>query len=114
MAIIYLAMFESMNAIGQRYESFIGVQPIRPPGQVDARSAITYAAYTTLTAMYPSQEAQFRAQRDAYHSLHLRPRFPTLVVAPRSADWPSAVSKALKALGVPLPTTLSTSRFSND
>ncbi len=66
MAIIHLAMFETLNAIDARYKSFVRIPPVHRPGRVDARSAITHAAYTTLTAMYPSQEEEFRDKRDAY------------------------------------------------
>jgi hypothetical protein len=56
MAIVHIAVFEVVNAIDRRYESYL-----RLP-QVDARvsmdAAIATAAHDTLNALFPSQSAQ--------------------------------------------------------
>jgi hypothetical protein len=51
-AIVAIAMFEAVNAIDRRYESFLGV-PADPRASMDA--AIAQAAHDTLNALFPSQ-----------------------------------------------------------
>ena len=62
MAIVHLAMFEAVNAIYRKYESYSGIQGqiLATPGvptdlnknSASVRTAIAYAAYETLRALY--------------------------------------------------------------
>lgn len=59
MAIVHIAMFEALNAIEGRYESYVGM----PPGNrsASAEAAIAQAARDALVAMFPSQRLAFDA-----------------------------------------------------
>jgi len=52
---VALAMFEALNAIDRRYESYLGMAPAAPGASQDAAAAT--AAYQVLTAHYPGQKA---------------------------------------------------------
>ncbi|MFI5077104.1 MAG: hypothetical protein ACHQRO_07165 [Vicinamibacteria bacterium] len=56
MAIVHVALFEVVNAIDRRYESYLGVPAIGSTASMDA--AIAQAAHDTLIALFPSQKAQ--------------------------------------------------------
>src|SRR5216684_5578836 len=60
MAIVHIAIFDAVNAIVQRYQSYTGVQPPRGPVSLDA--AVAQAAHDTLAALYPSQAATFDSE----------------------------------------------------
>jgi hypothetical protein len=60
MAIVHIAIFDAVNAIVQRYQSYTGVQPSRGPVSLDA--AVAQAAHDTLAALYPSQAATFDSE----------------------------------------------------
>jgi hypothetical protein len=55
MAIVHVAMFEAANAVGGSYNSYVGLAPVKSPGQVSARAALAQAAHDTLVKLYPSQ-----------------------------------------------------------
>jgi hypothetical protein len=55
MAIVHLAMFEAMNAIDRRFESYLDMKPAHPGTSMDA--AMAQAAHDTLVALFPSQAA---------------------------------------------------------
>jgi PAP2 superfamily protein len=57
MAIVHIAMFDAINAVIPRYESYTGVRAHVP--FVSLEAAISQAAHDTLVAMYPSQHATF-------------------------------------------------------
>ena len=57
MAIVHIAMFEAINAIGGKYESYCGIGSVGPSTSMDA--AIAQAAHDTLMVMYPSQASAF-------------------------------------------------------
>ena len=57
MAIIHIAIFDAMNAVAGRYQSWTGFHPVRGPISVEA--AISQAAHDTLVALYPSQTTSF-------------------------------------------------------
>jgi vanadium-dependent haloperoxidase-like protein len=59
MAIVHIAIFDSVNAVIGGYQSYTGVQASRGPVSLDA--AIAQAAHDTLVALYPSQKASFDA-----------------------------------------------------
>jgi hypothetical protein len=50
-----IAMFEALNAIDRRYESYLGMAPAAPGASQDAAAAT--AAYQVLIAHYPGQKA---------------------------------------------------------
>lgn len=52
---VALAMFEALNAIDRRYESYLGMAAADPKASQDAAAAT--AAYQVLLAHYPSQKA---------------------------------------------------------
>jgi hypothetical protein len=53
MAIVHIAMFEAMNAIDGRFDSYLGLRRVDREASMDA--AIAQAAHDTLVALYPSQ-----------------------------------------------------------
>src|SRR6202171_1376347 len=57
MAIVHIAIFDSVNALLEGYNSYTGVQAGRGPVSLDA--AVAQAAHDTLSALYPSQAASF-------------------------------------------------------
>jgi hypothetical protein len=57
MAIVHIAIFDSVNAILGGYQSYSGIQPVKPPVSLDA--AVAQAAHDTLSALYPSQASAF-------------------------------------------------------
>ena len=66
MAIVHIAMFEAVNAVHRKYESYKGIQqkifastglpPNITPADVSVRHAIAYAAYRTLSEVYPGKK----------------------------------------------------------
>jgi hypothetical protein len=52
---VAIAMFEALNAIDRRYESYLGMAPAAPGASQDAAAAT--AAYQVLIAHYPGQKA---------------------------------------------------------
>jgi len=59
MAIVHIAMFDSVNAITGGYESYTGVKAKGGVASMDA--AISQAAHDTLVALFPSQALAFDA-----------------------------------------------------
>src|SRR2546430_1560270 len=57
MAIVHIAIFDSVNAVLGGYQSYSGIQPVKPPVSLDA--AVAQAAHDTLVALYPSQAPAF-------------------------------------------------------
>src|SRR5438552_2555406 len=57
MAIVHIAIFDSVNAVLGGYQSYTGIQSVKPPVSLDA--AVVQAAHDTLAALYPSQAAAF-------------------------------------------------------
>jgi len=62
MAIVHIAMFDSVNAIVGGYQSYTGVGSAPRGTAMDA--AVAQAAHDTLTALFPSQAATFDALLD--------------------------------------------------
>ncbi len=60
MAIVHIAMFEAVNAIAGRYQSYAGVEAASHATSMDA--AVAQAAHDTLTTLFPSQKASFDRQ----------------------------------------------------
>jgi hypothetical protein len=60
MAIVQIAVFEALNAITGRHESYTGLPPAAPDTSVKA--AIAQAAHDTLVQLFPSQAATFDVQ----------------------------------------------------
>jgi len=59
MAIVHIAMFDTINAVMGDYESYTGVQA--PRGPVSMQAAISQAAHDTLVALFSAQTASFDA-----------------------------------------------------
>jgi hypothetical protein len=57
MAIVHIAIFDTVNAIVEDYHSYTGVRA--PRGAVSLEAAIAQAAHDTLVALYPSQTTSF-------------------------------------------------------
>jgi hypothetical protein len=57
MAIVHIAIFDSVNAVLGGYQSYTGLQTVKPPVSLDA--AVAQAAHDTLAALYPSQAPAF-------------------------------------------------------
>jgi hypothetical protein len=57
-AIIQIAVYDALNSISRKYEPF-SPGLARAPGGASKDAAITQAAYTALSAMYPRQQARF-------------------------------------------------------
>lgn len=57
MAIVHIAIFEALNAIDGKYESYVGLQPVDKHASMEC--AIAQAAHDTLCAMFPSQTQNF-------------------------------------------------------
>ena len=59
MAIVHIAMFEAVNAVTQRYETYTGLTPPATPASVDY--AIAQSAHDSLIYLYPSQHERLDA-----------------------------------------------------
>jgi PAP2 superfamily protein len=57
MAIVHIAIFDTVNAIVEDYHSYTGIRTAR--GAVSLEAAIAQAAHDTLVALYPSQATRF-------------------------------------------------------
>ena len=60
MAIVHIAVFDAVNAIDGRYQSYTGLPRVK--GNTSMKAAIAQAASDTLVALFPSQAATFRAE----------------------------------------------------
>src|SRR6266542_3266596 len=60
MAIVHIAMFDTVNAVVGDYESYTGVRA--PSGPLSLSAALSQAAHDTLAALFPSQAASFDAR----------------------------------------------------
>jgi hypothetical protein len=56
-AIVHIAIFDSVNAILGGYQSYSGIQQVKPRVSLDA--AVAQSAHDTLVAMFPSQAPTF-------------------------------------------------------
>ena len=57
MAIVHVAIFDSVNAVIGGYQSYSGIPKAKAPVSLDA--AVAQAAHDTLSVLYPSQRAKF-------------------------------------------------------
>ncbi len=57
MAIVHIAMFESVNAISGGFKSYLGLSPV--PGGTSMKAAVVRAAHDTLVQLFPSQVPTF-------------------------------------------------------
>ncbi|HXJ74257.1 MAG TPA: hypothetical protein VNM37_15520, partial [Candidatus Dormibacteraeota bacterium] len=60
LAIVHIAMFDTLNAVLQEYESYTGVRA--PHDALSLPAAISQAAHDTLAALFPSQADSFDAR----------------------------------------------------
>ncbi len=59
MAIVHIAMFDTITAVVGSFESYAGVKA--PFGPISLQAAISQAAHDTLTELFPSQATRFAA-----------------------------------------------------
>jgi hypothetical protein len=59
MAIVHIAIFDTVNAVEGEYTSFTGLRASR--GALSTQAAISQAAHDTLVVLFPSQTARFDA-----------------------------------------------------
>src|SRR5438477_7709597 len=57
MAIVHIAIFDSVNAVLGGYRSYSGIQAVKSPVSLDA--AVAQSTHDTLAALYPSQAPAF-------------------------------------------------------
>src|SRR4029077_8490661 len=57
MAIVHIAMFDSVNAVLGGYQSYSGINS--PEGSISLDAALAQAAHDTLAFLSPSQAAKF-------------------------------------------------------
>src|SRR5438477_6389240 len=57
MAIVHIAIFDSVNAVLGGYQSYTGIQSVKSPVSLDA--AVAQSTHDTLAALYPSQAPAF-------------------------------------------------------
>jgi PAP2 superfamily len=60
MAIVHIALFDTLNAVFGGYHSYTGLPPA--PGGTSTNAAIAQAAHDTLVALFPSQAPSFDAR----------------------------------------------------
>lgn len=95
MAIVHIAMFDTMNSVVRRYESYTDLRPSW--GLVSMQAAISQAAHDALVALYPSQASTFDAAlaedladvsypRAKFNGINLGRAAAALILAEKSAD----------------------------
>jgi hypothetical protein len=60
MAIVHIAMFDTVNSVFVEYESYTSLRA--PSGPLSLQAAVSQAAHDTLAALFPSQAASFDAR----------------------------------------------------
>jgi hypothetical protein len=77
MAIVHIAMFESVNAVAGGYRSHVGLRPAPDGASIDA--AIAQGAHDALAALFPSQAATFAEElAEDLHDIRTAPRAKAL------------------------------------
>lgn len=95
MAIVHIAIFDTINAVDHRYRSYTGVHGARSP--LSLAAAIAQSAHDTLVALYPSQTTAFNArlaedlarvhnQRERMNGIDLGRRVAAAILALRLND----------------------------
>ena len=59
MAIVHIAIFDALNAIDPRYESYTGIRRVRD--RTSDKAAVSQAAHDTLVALFPAQTERMDA-----------------------------------------------------
>ena len=95
MAIVHIAIFDTVNAVDHRYHGFTGVHATRSPLSLIA--AVSQTARDTLVALFPSQTAAFNARlaedlarvpniRERANGIDLGRRVAAAILAQRQGD----------------------------
>jgi hypothetical protein len=97
MAIVHIAIFDVVNAIAGRYQSYTGIGRAQPDTSLDA--AVAQAAHDTLAALFPSQKPAFdsllgedlahlgdRSRRAKANGIELGQRAAAAILALRAND----------------------------
>src|SRR5256885_1299837 len=109
MAIVHIAIFDSVNAVLGGYRSYTGIQPVKPPVSLDA--AVAQAAHDTLVALFPSQTATFDSflaidlakvnnKNERATGVSLGQRAATAILALRTNDGAQISEPRLSGVGV--------------
>ena len=91
MAIVHIAIFDAVNAVEGRYQSY--TQTRAPVGPISMRAAVSQAAHDTLASLFPSQKPIF----DARLSEDLA-QVPNAVIRTRSVRLGQQAAAAILAL----------------
>ncbi len=95
LAIVHIAIFDTLNAVVGDYESYNGVQA--PKGHLSMQAAISQAAHDTLVALFPAQAASFDAwlaedlagiknKKEKANGIHLGRRAAAAILALKAHD----------------------------
>src|SRR5438045_663848 len=109
MAIVHIAIFDSVNAILGGYQSYTGIQNVKPPVSLDA--AVAQAAHDTLAALYPSQAPAFDSlladdlakvsnKNERANGVSLGKRAAAAILALRTNDGSQLAEPRLSGVGV--------------
>ena len=107
MAIVHIAMFDTINAVVGEYQSYTGVRA--PNGALSMQAAISQAAHDTLAALFPAQAASFDAwlaedlgevnnKNAAANGVDLGKRAASAILALKANDG-SEISEPLLGIG---------------
>jgi hypothetical protein len=95
MAIVHIAMFDTINAVERRYRGYTGVHTVHRP--LSLLAAISQSAHDTLVVLYPSQAVAFHARlaedlarvhnpRERANGINLGRRVAAAILAQRLND----------------------------
>ena len=95
MAIVHIAMSDTVAGVFRQYESYTRVRP--PKGPISMQTAISQAAHDTLAALFPSQATRFDAwltedidevkhQKERANGIDLGKRAAAAILALRAND----------------------------
>ena len=107
MAIVHIAMFDTINAVVGEYQSYTGIRA--PNGALSMQDAISQAAHDTLAALFPAQAASFDAwlaedlsevnnKNAAANGVDLGKRAASAILALKANDG-SEISEPLLGIG---------------
>src|SRR2546421_5504984 len=109
MAIVHIAIFDSVNAVLGGYQSYSGIQPVKAPISLDA--AVAQAGHDTLVALFPSQTATFDSflatdlakinnKNERVNGVSLGQRAAAAILALRTNDGAQIPEPRLSGVGV--------------
>jgi hypothetical protein len=95
MAIVHIAIFDTINSVDRQYSGYTGIHVIHPPLSLNV--AVSQAAHDALVALFPSQTAAFNARlaedlalvhndRERANGIDLGQRVAAAILALRQGD----------------------------